>query len=923
MLSDTSGPGVDTVTAIYRQSMFWTPEREAPSAWPEHVPFAFWLVDVLRPATIVELGTHAGVSYSAMCQAVKMLGLPARCFAIDTWKGDEHAGFYSEEVYRDLAAFHDPRYGAFSRLVRSTFDDALSHFEDASIHLLHIDGLHTYDAVRHDFLSWRPKLASNAVVILHDTNVRERGFGVFRLWEEISADKPHFSFLHGHGLGVLGLGGDYPLPLRFLFDATNSGHLASSIRGVFAHLGRSVAFLSERTELDALRYEKTHLVSEIAGCSECLTEVNKRVSSLESAVAERDQRIAWLERAAMERVDEIAALQGSVAERDGEIVALNQAATERDQLRTKEKNLQADLEKTQRELDQLRAESEAALTRERRGSAWRDSLLRGELIEADRDRHRLQSALAKLNPALTDLHASQAETLPQNAQDLEHLVAALYTSRSWQVTAPLRWLGNLIRGRKAPPSPPPQGQRRPEELRQLIAAIYASHSWRLAGPLRFVSRRLGAARSRGKPLCGHYKSGDDDKGSGVRGRAPDEIYLATPPPHAGIASNGSVTARREAGVLQDILVVAPHLPLPDFHSGDLRLFTIVELLVRTGRQVVFASIGDRHAHNRLLLRNGELSRYERALLKTGVSHIVYGVDELTAALATSGRTLRLAFIAFPDVARCALPLVRAHAPTARVLYDMVDFHALRMGREAALSGSPDLAEAAEGMRRLECANMEAADLTLAISEEERLAAIQAVPTARVAVLPNLFRVPTGEPPGPDGREGILFVGGFWHKPNVDAVQWFSREIWPLIRAGAPDARFHIVGSNPTHDVISLSRLPGIEVPGYVPDLGPFYTRSRLLAAPLRYGAGMKGKIGQSLAFGLPVVTTPIGTEGMKLRDGHDIVIAQEPAAFAEGCLRLLRDDTLWQQLQRNGVQFVERELSIEVVARILTGVING
>jgi hypothetical protein len=526
MLSDIPGPWLDTVTAIYRQSIFWIPEREAPSAWTEHVPFAFWLVDVLRPATIVELGTHAGMSYSAMCQAVKVLGLPARCFAIDTWKGDEHAGFYSEEVYRDLAAFHDPRYGAFSRLVRSTFDDALSHFEDASIDLLHIDGLHTYEAVRHDFLSWQPKLASNAVVILHDTNVRERGFGVFRLWEEISSDKPHFSFLHGHGLGVLGLGGDYPPPLRFLFDAANSGHLASSIRGVFAHLGRSVAFLSERTELDTLRDEKTHLVGEIAGLSESLAERNKQVSSLKSAVAERDQKIAWLERAATERVDEIAALQHSVAERDGKIVALNQAATERDQLRSEEKSLQADLEKTQKELDQLRAESGAALTRERRASAWRDSILRGELLEADRDRRRLQSVLANLNPALADLPASQAEILPQHAQDLEHLVAALYTSHSWQVTAPLRWLGNLIRGRKAPPAPPPQGQRTPEELRQLIAAIYASRSWRLARPLRFISRRLGAARSRRKASRGGSKPGANDQDNGVQSTPRNEINLS-------------------------------------------------------------------------------------------------------------------------------------------------------------------------------------------------------------------------------------------------------------------------------------------------------------------------------------------------------------------------------------------------------------
>src|SRR5262245_35155519 len=216
-LRDSSAP-LDPLAAIYRQSMFWTPERQAPSAWTEHVPFAFWLVDVLRPAAIVELGTHAGMSYSAMCQAVKALCLPARCFAIDTWKGDEHAGFYSEEVYRDFAAFHAPRYGAFSRLVRSTFDEALPHFEDGSIELLHIDGYHTYEAVSHDFLSWQPKLAPNAIVIFHDTNVREHDFGVFRLWEEISAGKPHFAFLHGHGLGVLGNGRDYPRPLQFLFD---------------------------------------------------------------------------------------------------------------------------------------------------------------------------------------------------------------------------------------------------------------------------------------------------------------------------------------------------------------------------------------------------------------------------------------------------------------------------------------------------------------------------------------------------------------------------------------------------------------------------------------------------------------------------------------------------------------------------------
>ena len=141
----------DLLAPILRSSVLWQPERQAESAWLEHVPFAFWLVDVFRPRLVVELGTQRGVSYSAICQAVKTLKLPTACFAIDTWQGDEHAGSYSDEVYREFAAFHDRHYAAFSRLVRSTFDEALPHFEDGSIDLLHIDGQHAYERVRHDY----------------------------------------------------------------------------------------------------------------------------------------------------------------------------------------------------------------------------------------------------------------------------------------------------------------------------------------------------------------------------------------------------------------------------------------------------------------------------------------------------------------------------------------------------------------------------------------------------------------------------------------------------------------------------------------------------------------------------------------------------------------------------------------------------
>ncbi len=219
---------------------FRVPERMPVSAWIEHLPFMFWMIDALRPSSFVELGTHNGASYCAACEAVRALALDCRCYAVDTWRGDEHAGFYGEEVWEDLRSHHDVRYSAFSRLVRSTFDEAVAHFPDNSIDLLHIDGLHSYEAVQHDFDTWRPKLSENAVVMLHDTNVRERGFGVFRLWAEVAAGRPHFEFLHGHGLGVVAMGKTPTPALASLFEAGSSEAGREEVRAIFAYLGQAL-----------------------------------------------------------------------------------------------------------------------------------------------------------------------------------------------------------------------------------------------------------------------------------------------------------------------------------------------------------------------------------------------------------------------------------------------------------------------------------------------------------------------------------------------------------------------------------------------------------------------------------------------------------------------------------------------------------
>ena len=209
----------------------WTPLRVVPpDPWVGHIPFAFWLVKALRPGTLVELGTHSGNSYFAFCQAMAALHPAGRAYAVDTWAGDEHAGRYGEDVFAGVSAFNIEHFRQFSTLLRATFDDARAYFPDQAVDLLHIDGLHSYDAVKHDFENWLPTLSSRGVAVFHDTNVRERDFGVWRLWQELAGRYPSFEFSHSNGLGILGVGADQSPRLRALFELGGEPEQAASLR---------------------------------------------------------------------------------------------------------------------------------------------------------------------------------------------------------------------------------------------------------------------------------------------------------------------------------------------------------------------------------------------------------------------------------------------------------------------------------------------------------------------------------------------------------------------------------------------------------------------------------------------------------------------------------------------------------------------
>jgi len=211
------------------------------SAWGGHLPFTQVIMPLVRPRVFVELGTHAGDSYCGFCQAVvDQQLLETRCHAVDTWRGDAHTGAYGERVYEQLRSFHDAAYASFSTLHRMTFDQALEQFADRSIDLLHIDGLHTYEAVRHDYEAWRPKLSDRGVVLFHDTAVWDGDFGVWQFWDELKVQFPNFEFPHESGLGVIAVGAAAsPALLSFLETANREAHL---VRGYFKALGDRYTF---------------------------------------------------------------------------------------------------------------------------------------------------------------------------------------------------------------------------------------------------------------------------------------------------------------------------------------------------------------------------------------------------------------------------------------------------------------------------------------------------------------------------------------------------------------------------------------------------------------------------------------------------------------------------------------------------------
>jgi GT2 family glycosyltransferase len=401
---------------------------------------------------------------------------------------------------------------------------------------------------------------------------------------------------------------------------------------------------------------------------------------------------------------------------------------------------------------------------------------------------------------------------------------------------------------------------------------------------------------------------DDTRGVSERGRAADrerfrdswrEVLVREH--HARDSSQAERAANRKWAT--QVAVFDDCIPTPDRDAGSARMLHILRALSEWSHPVL------------ITLSKQSWPDYESALRREGIET----ARALDFMRLVRERRFRAAILSRPHVAEGLLKPIRRADPRTRIVFDMVDAHSLRLSREHALTGDAALAREAERYRKLESRLARECDVVWCASTADEEYMERLAPGVRTKV------VPTIHPPGERGlpfeeREHILFVGNFRHRPNADAVHFYAREVLPRVRESLPAIELLLIGDNAPKEFAAYE---GVRVLGYVPDIETVLARARVSVAPLRFGAGINGKIGEALAHGLPVVTTTIGAAGIGLRDGEEALIADSPEELTAATVRLYTDAALWQRLSDKGYAHVERNFSPRVVRKVVNDSVRG
>jgi len=356
----------------------------------------------------------------------------------------------------------------------------------------------------------------------------------------------------------------------------------------------------------------------------------------------------------------------------------------------------------------------------------------------------------------------------------------------------------------------------------------------------------------------------------------------------------------------NILYIDHYVTEPDKDSGSLRTFGILGILANMRNKITFWPDNLNYT-----------VPYVTELQQRGIE-VIHGPHDFEKFLDERKHVYDIAIMARPYISTKYIDSIKSKIPNCKIIYDTIDLHFLRMSREEAIENKSQSTET-KNMQTLELSLMEKSDLTILTSTAEAEILHKENDSLKFAILPNIH-TELKDVKKFETRNNILFVAGFQHTPNIDAVQHLVNDIWPIIKQKLTKVKLYIVGSNPTDAVKKLAS-DDIIVTGFVNDLVPYYQQCKLMVAPLRYGAGVKGKITQSLAMGLPVISTPMGIEGMNLNDNRNCLVAEKPDEFAKKTIQVYSDKKLWEKLSQNGLD-VAKEYSPEKAKACLAAMIS-
>lgn len=1028
MMRNSMGDISDTLDSRIVDVIGFTPEWIGqPLSWAGHLHFANFLIKECRPNIFVELGTHSGNSYFSFCQSVKEQGIPTKCYAIDTWIGDPHAGEYGNEVYEEVLA-NNKQYSNFSTLLRMTFDSARAEFEDKSIDLLHIDGLHTYDAVKHDFESWLPKLTENAIVLFHDTQVHSADFGVWRLWQELKNSYKHnLEFTHSNGLGILCINKNLDEKgFEWLFQSPEK---ENTVFKYFTEVGNNLSNYEKDKFVIQKLLELLNIELTLKDEQNEVTKFNKLKITIQNLQRELRTKSALMYEAEYTRNKLQIDLLNVINSRSWKIT-----------LPVRELNrwLKSPKQQLNRYLELFINNPKVFLSEKNKNKIWKyingsESSQYEKLIKSDGlrliakiggssefkkvEHLALDQRVDILSKIFKDLNCRQYvssspivsiiipvygkidytlcallsifHNTPKNSfeiivindcsldatKDILENTQGINLVNSFEnkgfisscnigasvakgkylyflnndVEVFPEWLDVLVETFKYFPGTGLVGSKLiyPDGRLQEAGGIiwrdgsawnfgrnansldpvfnYAREVDYCSGASIMIPKNifdsLGGFDERYVPA--YYE--DVDIAFKLRERGyrviyqPQSVVIHYEGVSSGTDIKSGVKAYQEINKdkfyqrwekklenhqlpgegLDDakdrmhkkrILVIDNNTLTPDQDAGSLLIFNLCVLLRDLGFQVTFIASA--------AMINVE--KHTQRLQKVGIE-VVYApyVKNVEEHLKILGLRYQVVMMVRPDCLINVVELIKQYCPEAKLIFHTIDLHFIRMMRESLAKSSDSIMSDALKMKALEFKAVNEVDVTIAVTNDDAKALQKEMPDKNIFTLGLILETYKNIKPY-SHREGLVFIGGFSHAPNQDAVLYFVNEVMPMLLKYHPDLILTIIGSNIPVAITKLES-KNINILGYVANLNEILSNKLVNIAPLRFGAGIKGKIANAMNVGLPSVVTTLASEGMDLIDMENAMIADQPHEIAQAIDKLIRDPKLWSKLSENSI----------------------